>query len=204
MTSASSSAEALTAAWQRHGIARLSAIVAHDLNNLVQIVGGYAEILMSGVPDEAKRQAHLGQILSASKAGAHLATQLLRFSRPSVADVVVLDISLVVRALRALVLESAAPPTVELHLDPRPAFTRTHPDRLAADLISVVAAALADLPSDGRLIVTTVHDGDAVVVRCTAGAKRGVVGLAAADVVDGRVHEHRFPLAPDPAQESPA
>jgi signal transduction histidine kinase len=185
VTDEGSREDALRIAWQRTGIARLAAIVAHDINNLVQVVGGYADILMLTGVDEAKRKEHLGRILSASKTAGALASQLLRFSRPVGAGPVVLDVELVLRAMRAVVLESVVPaPAVELRHDVRPALVVALPDRLASDVVDLVARALASVPPVGRLIVSTGHEGDSVVIRC-------------ADV------ELRLDAAPDPARELP-
>jgi PAS domain S-box-containing protein len=62
-------------------VGRLAGGVAHDFNNLLTIINGYAEMLLSKVPDASPLRAQAEQIRKAGERGAALTQQLLAFSR---------------------------------------------------------------------------------------------------------------------------
>jgi signal transduction histidine kinase/ActR/RegA family two-component response regulator len=62
------------------GLGRLTGGVAHDFNNLLMVLSGGIDVI-GRAPDEARRQALLGEMRRAIDRGARLTHQLLSFSR---------------------------------------------------------------------------------------------------------------------------
>ncbi len=86
------SAEHLGARRDRHrakheALQRLSGRLAHVANNLLMIIGGYAEELARSLPEDDTRRGDLEEILRASARLAGLTTQLTTFARPMPAGI---------------------------------------------------------------------------------------------------------------------
>jgi len=89
----------LIQAQKLESLGRLAAGVAHDFNNILTVISGFAEVLQSR-PGESEQHAHaVGEIVSASRRAAALTRQLLAFSRRQVLTPQIVD-------LNALLLES--------------------------------------------------------------------------------------------------
>lgn len=68
---------------KRGGLERLSGRLAHVANNLLMIIGGYAEELRESLPADDGRREDLDEILRASARLAGLTTQLTGLARPA-------------------------------------------------------------------------------------------------------------------------
>jgi signal transduction histidine kinase len=199
-------------AYAREGMARLSSIVSHDLNNLILIVQGYAELLLKKSDDADRRQKQLEQIHSASLAAGRLSTQLLALSRHGDRAPITIDVNLIVRALRG-VLGPALPPraTVDLVLTEEPGLAHYGLPALVEELIAALATVIAMLPEGGRLVLeTSVQNDEFVVVRASVAAKGGWRGMAAPhnagnlDTFEAGTAAVRLPIERAGAQESRA
>lgn len=63
------------------GLGRLAGGVAHDFNNILTVINGYAELLLSESPAGTSQSRDLAMILEAGQKAAALTSQLLAFSR---------------------------------------------------------------------------------------------------------------------------
>jgi two-component system cell cycle sensor histidine kinase/response regulator CckA len=75
----------LLQAQKMDAVGRLAGGVAHDFNNALAVIQGYAEVLLAGGLDDDQRSS-LGEIQQAATRAAGLTRQLLAFSRKEVAD----------------------------------------------------------------------------------------------------------------------
>ena len=67
-------------------VGKMTGGLAHDFNNILGIISGYAELVLpSGIPEE-KREKYILEILRASQRGANLTRKLLYFSKQSPVD----------------------------------------------------------------------------------------------------------------------
>jgi len=67
-------------------VGQLAGGVAHDFNNLLTTIQGYAQLLMSKLPEEYRELPGLNEIIMASERAAALTRQLLTFSRRDTAS----------------------------------------------------------------------------------------------------------------------
>lgn len=93
--------ERLRQAQKMEAVGRLAGGVAHDFNNLIMAIDGYAESLERNTQDEATRRA-ARQILEASERAAGLTRQLLAYSRQQVLSPQLQDLTQVVDDMGAL------------------------------------------------------------------------------------------------------
>lgn len=84
-------------------IGRFAGMMAHDFNNMLQVIRGYAEVLRGAVADQPKQSAYVGSILEAADKAGELVKRILGFSRQS--DMVVLEMPIdeVIRELAGMI-----------------------------------------------------------------------------------------------------
>ena len=154
---------------KREVVGRLASGVAHDFNNILAVIIGYADLLLGSLPAGESRRDDVEEILRAGERGAGLTKQLLAFSRDQIENPVALDLNDVVngldRMLRQLVGED-----IELTLDCDPAIGRVKADsgQLGQVLMNLVVNARDAMPEGGRLRVATrahAHSKDAPISR---------------------------------------
>jgi two-component system, cell cycle sensor histidine kinase and response regulator CckA len=80
-------------------VGQLAAGVAHDFNNILTVIQGYSECLITRCKEDPGTVGPLRQISEASKRAAALTRQLLMFSRKQVIQTKVLDLNLVLQNL---------------------------------------------------------------------------------------------------------
>jgi two-component system cell cycle sensor histidine kinase/response regulator CckA len=80
-------------------IGQLAAGVAHDINNVLTVVQGHAELLLEAVPAGSPEERSVRQICAAADRAARFVRQLLLFSRKQVIQVKRLDLNQVLQNL---------------------------------------------------------------------------------------------------------
>ena len=98
----------LAQAAKMEALGRLAGGVAHDFNNVLQVVTGNLELIRRRVRDERPEVARLAEnALDASGKAAKLTSQLLSFARRQSLDARPLDAAEVVGAMRELLARTA-------------------------------------------------------------------------------------------------
>jgi signal transduction histidine kinase/ActR/RegA family two-component response regulator len=83
-------------------IGRLAGGVAHDFNNMLSIINGYAELLLMKVNADDPIHSEIGQILKAGNRAADLTRQLLAFSRKSIVQPRVISLNKVASGMEKM------------------------------------------------------------------------------------------------------
>ncbi len=93
------SEDQLRQAQRMESVGRLAGGVAHDFNNILQVITSFAELGESRKLDGDRAKGYFQQILEAAERAAGLTRQLLAFSRRQVIQPEVLDLNQVIRGL---------------------------------------------------------------------------------------------------------
>lgn len=108
--------EQLRRSQKMDALGKLTGGVAHDYNNMLNIVLGYAEILESELSNQPELAECAHEIKHAGKRGAKLTKKLLSFSRHKSADADMLDINTQLRD-EQLMLEKTLTARIQLSLE---------------------------------------------------------------------------------------
>ncbi|MGO9201708.1 MAG: response regulator [Limisphaerales bacterium] len=137
-------------------IGHLAGGVAHDFNNILTVIQGYAQILKHkpGLDDETIEA--LDQVAQASARAASLTRQLLTFSRKQIMQARPLDLNQVVarleKMLRRIIGEDI---TLVCQSSPQPAVVVADEDMIAQILMNLVCNARDAMSHGGRLTLST-------------------------------------------------
>ena len=156
-------------------VGRLAGGVAHDLNNLLTPILGYAGMLREEIgPDNANREA-LDQIFHAGSRSRDLVRQLLAFGRRQTMEFTRLDLNEVIRGVEGI-LRRTIRENVRIHydLDTRPVFIRADATQLEQVLTNLAVNAQDAMPNGGDLTMeTTSVELDAEYIRTHPVVKPG-------------------------------
>jgi signal transduction histidine kinase len=149
-------------------IGRVSGAIAHDVNNLMTAIGGYASLLRSGLPEQDERQRDVSGILEATERCRDLVGRLLDAGRRGAGSPQVVDAADVVTGIQHL-LERLVDDkgTLEVAAQSVPLPVRVVPVELEQILINLVTNARDALEQQGtiRLALTEqVSEGAAHVL----------------------------------------
>ncbi|MGD9946921.1 MAG: PAS domain S-box protein [Desulfobulbus sp.] len=81
-------------------VGRLAGGVAHDFNNQLSVILGYADLIQQSHVTEEKRHAYINQIIRAASQSRDITRQLLAFSRQEEITPQVLDLNLLVKGIK--------------------------------------------------------------------------------------------------------
>ena len=147
--------EQLLQAQKLDSIGRLAGGLAHDLNNVLTAIVGYADLLGSNVTDPEDRSDAL-EIVAAGNRAATLIRQLLAFARKQQIEPKVLSVNDLIHNLDRM-LQRLITPSVKMELLPHatPGWVRADPSQLEQVLINLVVNARDAMPSGGSMLVET-------------------------------------------------
>ncbi len=137
-------------------VGRLAGGVAHDFNNILMAITGYATFLLESMDPDHEFRMDIEEIERAANRGAALTHQLLAFSRRQVLQPRVLDLNEIVvdleRMLRRLIGEDIELVTV---LDAELGTMKADPGQIQQVLLNLILNARDAMPDGGRLTIET-------------------------------------------------
>ena len=150
--------EQLRHAQKLEAVGQLAGGVAHEFNNLLMGIGGYAQLLLPRFPSDAEAARDLARIRELSERGAGLSRQLLAFSRRSGAEPVILNINSVIENAHRM-LRQLLPENVELTLSAGAGLgsVRADPGQVEQVLVNLAVNARDAMPAGGRLLIETAN-----------------------------------------------
>jgi PAS domain S-box-containing protein len=135
-------------------VGRLAGGVAHDFNNILTAIGGYAELMMRRLSSADPLYRHADQVCKATERASGLTRQLLAFSRKQTLQPRVLDLSNAVaeieKMLRHLIGED-----IELHTIRGAAVghVKADPAQIEQVILNLALNARDAMPQGGKLII---------------------------------------------------
>jgi two-component system, cell cycle sensor histidine kinase and response regulator CckA len=137
-------------------LGRLAGGIAHDFNNILTVIGSYAQIAHSDLPEDSPVRSHTQQIVKATERAAGLTRQMLAFSRKQLLAPKIIDLNHVIedtvdmvkRLIGEQILVSFEP---EQHLWP----INADPDQMTQVLLNLCVNARDAMPNGGRLKIET-------------------------------------------------
>jgi PAS domain S-box-containing protein len=148
--------EQLHHAMKMDAIGRLAGGVAHDFNNMLTAISGYASLLLRREDPGSSWASGLSEILNASQRASGLTNQLLAFSRKQIIAPVVLDLNeLLERGTR--MIERLIGEHIALKFEPGADLCRVQvdPNQMEQVLINLAINARDAMPQGGTLRVRT-------------------------------------------------
>ena len=150
---------------QIDSMSALAGGIAHDLNNVLTAISGFAHLALSELEAGSAAAAHLQQAMKASELGAAMTSGLVSFSRCEKLtprrlnlDAVILDVEAMLRAL------IGTPVRLVIDLDGKLPEVSADPNQLRRLLVNLAVNARDAMPAGGVLTIETRHaTGEGVV-----------------------------------------
>ena len=137
-------------------VGRLAGGVAHEFNNLLTAINGYAELIAKNSPPEGAIRKHAQSIVSAAGRAAQTTQQLLAFSRRQVVQPKLLEINAAVQESSGLLQQMLGEEIqLILRLNADSGMVRVDPNQVTQILINLSLNARESMSRGGKLIVET-------------------------------------------------
>jgi two-component system, cell cycle sensor histidine kinase and response regulator CckA len=148
----------LRQAQRLEAIGRLAGGVAHDFNNVLAAIIGFAKLLLRELPADSPQRERAEHIARAGDRAAALTQQLLAFSRRQLLTPQVLNLNDVIGDVR-LLLERLIGEDIRLEvvLDPQLGNVKADPGQLAQVILNLAVNARDAMPTGGRLLIKTMN-----------------------------------------------
>ncbi|MCB9982289.1 MAG: response regulator [Rhodospirillales bacterium] len=137
-------------------LGQLAAGVAHDFNNVLSIIDGYARLSTKNLDDQKQVRDNLDRIRTASKRGANLIRKMLTFSRHEIVDDTVIDLGAVVREQEVL-LQPLLDASIKFNFlsDHQPLYVECPEDNITQIIMNLFVNARDAMPDGGSLLLET-------------------------------------------------
>ncbi len=128
--------------------------LAHDLNNMLQIIIGYTQLLLMDKEEDHQDYPDLLSIVRTVKDGADMVNKLLMFGREAPLRPVVLDLNHQIKKVVDL-MSHTLPKTIDIRFTPvdAPLFIHADPSQIDQAIMNVAINASEAMPEGGRLAI---------------------------------------------------
>jgi signal transduction histidine kinase len=174
----------LEQATRMDALGRLAGGLAHDFNNVLTAIAGYAELAHAALPPGAEARNDLENIAVVSERAAGLTSQVLAFSRRQVLHPQRVDLGALIERL-STILRSLVREDIDLRIlpDTESSVVMADAGRLEQVVLNLVANARDAMPSGGSVTVETEN------LRLDEAAVQGRPGLEPGGYVCLRVRD---------------
>jgi two-component system, cell cycle sensor histidine kinase and response regulator CckA len=146
--------EQLRQSQKMEAVGRLAGGVAHDFNNILGIISGYAELMQLQARQEAER-GRAEKIISATEKAASLTRQLLAFGRRQVMALELLDVCRTMEGLSSMVrCVMSDEVNVIVHARSGLGLVRADQSQLEQVILNLTTNAREAMPEGGTLTIT--------------------------------------------------
>ncbi len=148
--------EILESARKMDAVGRLAGGVAHDFNNMLNVILGHAELALADLPPESDLRDEMEQILKAGERSAALTRQLLAFARKQTVSPRSIDLNRQIRGMLTM-LRRLIGEEIELSFEPSPdtGTTVIDPSQLDQILANLAVNARDAIDGVGKVTVRT-------------------------------------------------
>jgi two-component system cell cycle sensor histidine kinase/response regulator CckA len=151
-------------AQKMEAVGRVAGGVAHEVNNMMAVVIGFAEFLKKGLGSDHPQAKDVEEILKAGARASGIVRQLLAFARRQVLSPTLLDVNAVVESTRDMLARLlGADIEFEIRATPRLPPVRADRGQLEQVLVNLALNARDAIQSHGRVLfetaVVTLDDG---------------------------------------------
>jgi two-component system, cell cycle sensor histidine kinase and response regulator CckA len=148
--------EQLRQAHKMEAIGRLAGGVAHDFNNVLTAILGYAELLLDQFDEADPRRADVMEIRRSADRAANLTRQLLAFSRKQVMQPRILRLHDVVAGMESMLQRLVGTDVViDVATEPGLWAVRADPGQVEQVVMNLAANARDAMPGGGHLTIQT-------------------------------------------------
>lgn len=183
--------EQLRSSQRMEAVGRLAGGIAHDYNNLLTAVFGFASMLEESLPPESEQQAAVSGIMTAASRAADLTQQLLGYARQQVVCPASIDLQKLLNGLSGLIRQILREDIVLVNELPAGLWpVHADPGRLEQVFVNLVVNARDAMPNGGRLVFSA----EPLVLDAESAA---ACGLAPGDFVRVCVTDTGIGMAPD-------
>jgi PAS domain S-box-containing protein len=186
--------ERLKIAQKMEAVGQLAGGVAHDLNNLLSPILGYAEILMDDLAPQDLNRPAIQSIQEAGQKARDLVQQLLAFARKQPLQITTINLNHVVSGFEKLLRRSIREDIlITIDLTEIPALIRADAGQIEQVIMNLAVNAQDSMPKGGRLTLeTAVIDLDESYAHEHPGVTPGRHAmLSLSDTGHGIPHAHR-------------
>jgi PAS domain S-box-containing protein len=137
-------------------IGQLSGGIAHDLNNLLGPILGYADFLRKSMKAEDPRLVDVEEIIKAADLAAGLVRRLLAFSRKQVLDSRIINLNDTIAEMDLMVRRVIGPNIdLDLKLDKGIGSVKADPGQMTQVILNLVLNARDAMPQGGKITIET-------------------------------------------------
>lgn len=149
-------ADETTHAERSEALTGLAGGLAHDFNNILTVISGYAELLCARLDKQARLRGFAAHISKSADCASALTGQLISFSRSRLIHPELLCLNTVVTNLHSA-LAAACGPSVELHVALGDGLGNVKADRAQMEeiLLTLVSNARVRMPGGGSIEIET-------------------------------------------------
>ncbi len=150
--------EQLVQSQKMDAIGRLAGGLAHDFNNILNVILGYGEQALETLGPDTTERRYVQRIVDAGNRAARLMQQLLAFSRKQVLQPRIMSLNAAVVEMEQL-LERLAGEDIEISvkLDPDLGAIKADPTQMERVIMNLAVNAREAMPNGGKLMIETVN-----------------------------------------------